>query len=151
MRSVRTGGSASVAPGLSVLDQEIKAIDYRLEQSCTGVLNRTIIDPIKLPRDTIAEVSRLNGGWRVPRERKGESNSSISLADEHLDMERLPRFPYIPIGLLFGTTELARLNGIEYSYSCLPRNVSPITLQNWVSSSRLSAPQLSITVSGCLQ
>jgi N-acyl amino acid synthase of PEP-CTERM/exosortase system len=87
---------------------------YRLpfEEKCAGVLDRTIIDPAKLPRQNIAEVSRLAviGGYR---RRKGEHHSSISLADEHLDMEGLPRFPYIPIGLYLGTAELARLNGIE--------------------------------------
>lgn len=77
------------------------------EKICATLLDRSIIDPAKLPRDHIAEVSRLAviAGYR---RRKGEANSPVGLDDT----QGLPRFPYIPIGLYLGTTELARLNGI---------------------------------------
>jgi N-acyl amino acid synthase of PEP-CTERM/exosortase system len=82
------------------------------EIACAGTLDRAIIDPAKLPRHAIAEVSRLAvvAGYR---KRKGEAKSPISISDEDFGTLRQPRFPYIPIGLYLGTTELARLNGID--------------------------------------
>lgn len=111
MRSVETGEFIGCT---RIVRPRGEDPDYRLpfEKSCMDVLNRTIIDPSRLPRERIAEVSRLAvvGGYR---RRKGENQSSVSLPDEHFDIQKLPRFPYIPIGLYLGTTELARLNGIE--------------------------------------
>lgn len=87
------------------------------EKTCSTVLERSIIDPKKLPRRSIAEVSRLAVITNY-RRRKDERNSSIGLSDEDFgstlkSRSQLPRFPYIPLGLYFGTTELARLNGIK--------------------------------------
>jgi N-acyl amino acid synthase of PEP-CTERM/exosortase system len=87
---------------------------YKLpfEKTCAAVLNRSIIDPAEFPRDRIGEVSRLAviAGYR---RRKGEANSAIGMSDEDFGTPELPRFPYIPIGLYLGTTELARLCGID--------------------------------------
>jgi N-acyl amino acid synthase of PEP-CTERM/exosortase system len=88
--------------------------DYQLpfEKACAAVLDQSIIDPAKLPRHQIAEVSRLAviAGYR---RRKGEANSAVGITNEDFGTSKLPRFPYIPIGLYLGTTELARLNGID--------------------------------------
>ena len=77
MRSVKTGEFIGCT---RLVRPRPRDPGYQLpfEKSCTGVLDSTIIDPMKLPRNTIAEVSRLAviGGYR---RRKGESNSSISL------------------------------------------------------------------------
>lgn len=83
-----------------------------LEKTCASVLDRSIVDPAKLPRHRVAEVSRLAviAGYR---RRKGEATSAIGISREDSDTPKLPRFPFIPIGLYLGTTELARLNGIE--------------------------------------
>ena len=87
---------------------------YRLpfEKTCAAVLDRSIVDPTKLPRDNIAEVSRLAvvAGYR---RRKGEGNSPVSISSEDFGTPSQSRFPFIPIGLYLATTELARLNGIE--------------------------------------
>jgi N-acyl amino acid synthase of PEP-CTERM/exosortase system len=110
MRSVRTGEfigcTRLVRPRLDDPDYELP-----FEKTCAGVLDRSLVNLSKLPRHRIAEVSRLAvvSGYR---RRKGEANSPISLADVDHD-EKSPRFPYIPIGLYLGTTELARLYGIE--------------------------------------
>jgi N-acyl amino acid synthase of PEP-CTERM/exosortase system len=82
------------------------------EQACADTLDRSIIDPARLPRQSIAEVSRLAvvAGYR---RRKGESSSAITISTEDFGTQQMPRFPYIPIGLYLGTTELARLSGIE--------------------------------------
>lgn len=87
---------------------------YRLpfEKTCATALDRSIIDPEKLPRHRIAEVSRL-AVIASYRRRKGEASSTISLPDEDFETRKSPRFPYIPLGLYLGTTELARRSGVD--------------------------------------
>lgn len=86
------------------------------EKACSAVLNRAIIDPQKLSRPTIAEVSRL-AVIESFRRRKDDKNSVTGLSDKdfgaNMQSQLQPRFPYIPLGLYLGTTELARLNGID--------------------------------------
>lgn len=86
------------------------------EKTCRSVLNKSIIDPEKLPRGTIAEVSRLAVIANY-RRRKNEQNYAIGLSDQDfgslLQQQSQPRFPYIPLGLYLGTAELARINGIN--------------------------------------
>lgn len=87
--------------------------DYPLpfEKSCAATLNRSIVDPAKLPRDTIAEGSRL-AVIALFRQRKGEANSPLGLP-ENFGTPAQPRFPYIPAALHYGVIELARVNGID--------------------------------------
>lgn len=82
------------------------------EKTCADTLDRSIVDPAKLPRHNIAEVSRLAviAGYR---RRKGESSNAVGISGEDFNTSPQPRFPFIPIGLYLGTTELARLNGID--------------------------------------
>lgn len=82
------------------------------EQVCAGALDRSIVDPASLPRQTIAEVSRL-AVIGTFRRRKGEERSVLPLSEQDFGTPAQPRFPYIPIGLYLATVELARLNGIE--------------------------------------
>jgi N-acyl amino acid synthase of PEP-CTERM/exosortase system len=87
---------------------------YKLpfEKTCADVLDRSIVDPAKLPRSNIAEVSRLAvvSGYR---RRKGEGNSPVGISGADFGTPKQSRFPFIPIGLYLATTELARLNGID--------------------------------------
>lgn len=82
------------------------------EKTCAGVLDRSIVDPSKLPRHEIAEVSRL-AVVAAFRRRKGEANSAVGISGRDFGTQDQPRFPFIPIGLYLATTELARLNGID--------------------------------------
>lgn len=82
------------------------------EKICTATLDRSIVDPAKLPRDTIAEISRLAVIAQF-RKRKSDERSPVSISDKDFGSPEQPRFPYIPVGLYLGTIELARLNGIE--------------------------------------
>lgn len=86
------------------------------EKTCMATLDRSIVDPRKLPRLQIAEVSRL-AVVASYRRRKDEKNSAIGLSDNDfgtpMQPQLHPRFPYIPLGLYFGTAELARLKGIN--------------------------------------
>ena len=82
------------------------------ETTCAATLDRSVIDPATLPRNCIAEVSRLAVIARY-RRRRGEANSAVGISNEDFGTPKQSRFPFIPIGLYLGTTELARLNGIE--------------------------------------
>lgn len=82
------------------------------ERACAQVLDRSLIDPAKLPRDRIAEVSRLAVCGRY-RRRKGESREAITVHDEDFGDKNQPRFPYIPVGLYMGAISLAVRNNID--------------------------------------
>lgn len=82
------------------------------EKICAQTLERSVIDPSKLPRDKIAEISRL-AVISAYRRRKGEQNSPINISEQDFGNEPTTRFPYIPLGLYYGTVELARIYNIE--------------------------------------
>lgn len=82
------------------------------EKICTATLDRSIVDPVKLPRDTIAEVSRL-AVIAAFRKRKNEEKTPVPISDQDFGTPTQPRFPYIPVSLYLATVELARLNGID--------------------------------------
>lgn len=81
------------------------------EKACAATLDRSIVDPAKLPRDSIGEFGRLAVLARF-RKRKGEEKHAEGLIQNFATLTR-PRFPYILAGLYLGTIELARLNGID--------------------------------------
>lgn len=82
------------------------------EQTCAHTLDRSIIDPEKLPRERIAEVSRL-AVRATYRRRKGETQTPVAIHDEDFGNAERPRFPYIPIGLYLGAVALAARSGID--------------------------------------
>lgn len=83
------------------------------ERTCAGVLDRSIIDPARLPRERIAEVSRLAVS-RAYRRRKGEEHSCVNnIDDDSFDSEGRPRFPYIPVSLYMGAIAIAAHHGID--------------------------------------
>ncbi|MDQ8021862.1 MAG: PEP-CTERM/exosortase system-associated acyltransferase [Moraxellaceae bacterium] len=82
------------------------------EKLCETSINRRIVDPSNLPRESIAEVSRL--AVRNPyRRRKGDAKREIVINQEDFGSKDMPRFPYIPVGLYLGTVALAKRQGIE--------------------------------------
>ena len=82
------------------------------ERTCMHTLDRSIIDPQRLPRDRIAEVSRL-AVRGVYRRRKGDDKAPVAISDEDFGTGDQPRFPYIPIGLYLGAVALAARSGID--------------------------------------
>ena len=82
------------------------------ERSCDKAIDRSIVDPARLPRSSIAEVSRL-AVISPYRRRKGEGKTAVAISDNDFVMIGHPRFPFIPVALYLGTVELARLHGIE--------------------------------------
>ena len=76
------------------------------ERTCAGVLYRGTLDPARMPRHRIAEVSRL-GVVRGFRRRRGEAFSELPLNEGDNGNTSQPRFPFIPIGLYLGAIALA--------------------------------------------
>ncbi|WP_341643729.1 PEP-CTERM/exosortase system-associated acyltransferase [Thauera sp. SDU_THAU2] len=82
------------------------------ERTCAATLDRSIIDPAKMPRGRIAEVSRLAVCARY-RRRKGEARKPADIQDEDFGSKGQPRFPYIPVGLYMGAISLAIRHDID--------------------------------------
>lgn len=82
------------------------------EQSCAGTLDRSIIDPAKLPRNRIAEISRLAVGGRY-RRRKGEAQQQVPVGPDDFSNAGQPRFPFVPASLLLGAVALAERSSID--------------------------------------
>jgi N-acyl amino acid synthase of PEP-CTERM/exosortase system len=82
------------------------------ERTCAATLDRSIIDPAKMPRGRIAEVSRLAVCARY-RRRKGETRKPADIQDEDFGSKGQPRFPYIPVGLYMGAISLAMRHDID--------------------------------------
>lgn len=82
------------------------------EQTCAHTLDRSIIDPAKLPRDRIAEISRLAVGERY-RRRKGERQQQVPVGPDDFSNAGQPRFPFVPASLLLGAVALAERSGVD--------------------------------------
>lgn len=91
---------------------EDPAYPLPFERTCLATLDRRIIDPAKLPRHTIAEVSRLAVRARY-RRRHGDRRTDLAISGEDFGTRDQPRFPYIPVGLYLGAVCLAERHGIE--------------------------------------
>lgn len=82
------------------------------ERITAGTLDRSLLDPAKLQRRRIAEVSRL-AVRSLYRRRKGEGHRAVTLSDEDYGTGTQPRFPYISIGLYLAAVSMAARNGID--------------------------------------
>ena len=76
------------------------------EESCKDVLDRSIADPARMPRDTLGEVSRL-AVLSTFRQRKGEAATAVSITDDDFaSRASRTRFPFIPVSLYLGAAAL---------------------------------------------
>lgn len=111
IRSVRSG--KFVGCTRLVLARESDPLSpLPFERTCGSGIDRSIADPRKLPRDRIAEVSRLAIISQY-RNRNGERAMHVPMSDDSFGDAFRPRFPYIPVGLYLAVIELARLQGID--------------------------------------
>ncbi len=93
-------------------DPQDREAPLPFELTCAAVLDRTIVDPAKLPRDRIAEISRL-AVHRSYRRRKGEDRNRVQVNDSDYSAGDRARFPFVPTSLLLGAVALADCSGIE--------------------------------------
>src|SRR6267378_2350030 len=82
------------------------------ERTCAKTIDRSIVDPQSLPRDTIAEISRLAVIARY-RARRMEKGKPFAISEDSFGTVQRPRYPYLTVGLYLGTIELAAMHGIE--------------------------------------
>ena len=82
------------------------------ERFSQGSLDSTGFDLASLPRDKVAEVSRLAVIAKY-RRRHGEAPRAAPTSGDDFGTVRAPRFPYILIGLYLGIVAIARLHKIE--------------------------------------
>lgn len=82
------------------------------ELTCRDVLDTALLHAQPMPRQRIAEVSRLAVISKF-RRRKGESRTPVGLSDGDFEAGR---FPYILIGLYLGVVALGALQGVERLY-----------------------------------
>ena len=103
------------------------------ERTCRDVLDRSMIDPAKLPRATIAEVSRLAIVGQY-RRRRGEEQTPGIVQDADFGTPDRPRFPYMLVGLYMGVFAIAEMHGLEslflLSESRLARHLNKIGITN---------------------
>ena len=122
IRSVKNGnyvGCTRIV--LAPPDNPLKPLPF--ETLCALTLDRAIVDPQQLPRNTIAEVSRLAVVSQY-RLRRGEQNRPVAINDQSFGTKDQPRFPYIPVGLYLGTIELARLHGVQILFVLTERRLA---------------------------
>lgn len=116
---VRTAGAPSRLAGcarLVLTDPDAPDAPLPFEVHCSKSLDRSIIDPAKLPRRKIAEVSRL-AVMAEFRKRRGEQGSEAPVVDQDFGSKEQPRFPYIPISLYMAMVWMARRQGIAYLFT----------------------------------
>jgi N-acyl amino acid synthase of PEP-CTERM/exosortase system len=111
IRSVQTGMYVGCTRIIRVRPEDAQQL-LPYELICAGGLNHGLVDPATLPRQTIAEISRLAIVSRY-RQRKGERGKPADISSDDFASGARSRFPYILIGLYLGTVEFARLHDIE--------------------------------------
>lgn len=110
--NVRPVGCARVV----LTDPQDRRRPLPFEVSCKDSLDRRIIDPAALPREQIAEISRLAVMGEF-RRRRGEMARPVSLTAQDSAGSPMARFPNIPVALYFGAVALAQRAGVEYLFT----------------------------------
>ena len=97
---------------LVLADRHASSAGLPFETLCAKTLDRGIVDPDALPRDAIAEVSRLAVVSRY-RRRSGERHAPVTISEQDFGTPDRPRFPYLAVGLYLAMIAQARRHGIE--------------------------------------
>ncbi len=93
------------------------------ERLCATALDRTIVDPARLDRSRIAEVSRLAVVSRY-RRRRGEQKVPVAINESDFGTPERPRFPYLAMGLYLGMLAQARHHGVETLFMLTDRRLA---------------------------
>jgi len=83
-----------------------------VEKTCEHTIERGIVDPARLPRERIGEISRLAVTSEF-RRRKGEESVPMAIQQADFGLAQMPRFPYLQVGLYLGAIALAKRLGLE--------------------------------------
>lgn len=115
---LRTAGAEQVPVGcvrIVLARPEDPSYPLPFENTCAAVLDRSIVDPARVPRERLTEVSRLAVVSQF-RRRKGEEGRPIAIGDEDFGTILHSRFPFIPVGLYLGSIALALHHGIDHLF-----------------------------------
>ena len=85
---------------------------FPFEKTCAATIERDLVDPAKMPRDRIAEVSRL-AVVSAYRRRKSDRDTAGTISQDDFGSPERPRFPYVPVGLYLGMICQAQRFGID--------------------------------------
>jgi len=103
------------------------------ERTCGPALHRLQLDPAKLPRDKIAEVSRLAIVGQY-RRRRGEKHTPAGTVQNSESGDQQPRFAWLLIGLYMGVFAIAARHGLEHLFLLseprLARHLNKIGISN---------------------
>jgi N-acyl amino acid synthase of PEP-CTERM/exosortase system len=83
-----------------------------VEKTCEHTIERGIVDPARLPRERIGEISRLAVTSDF-RRRKGGQTTPMAISQPDFGVAQMPRFPYLQVGLYLGAIALAKRLGLE--------------------------------------
>ena len=104
------------------------------ERTCGPALHRSVLDPAKLPRDRIAEVSRLAIIGQYRRRRGEKHMPAGGIQDTELDSAGQPRFAWLLVGLYMGVFAIAARHGLEQLFLLseprLARHLNKIGITN---------------------
>lgn len=114
---VRALGTGSIVGGarLVLTDPTAPATPLPFESACGTQINRSVIDPQRLDRSRIAEISRLAVLGRY-RRRKGEEHRPFAIETSVSSGTEI-RLPYLPVALYLGLLAMARRSGIIYLFA----------------------------------
>ncbi|WP_018230498.1 PEP-CTERM/exosortase system-associated acyltransferase [Methyloversatilis universalis] len=116
--ALRAQGSGRIVGCVRLVqvDPADPAAELPFEHLCSDAIDRTTIDPARIDRRHMVEISRL-AVLSDYRKRKGDSGGPIAISDEDLGTRDQPRFPYIPVGLYLGLLAAAELHGVEHLFT----------------------------------
>jgi N-acyl amino acid synthase of PEP-CTERM/exosortase system len=108
VQSVASGAYVGCAR-LVLADPDSPLTPLPFEVTCEATLDRSIVDPMRLDRSRIAEISRLAvvGSYR---RRKGEQDSPLTISEEDFGTPRQPRQPYLALAVYLGLIALKGIN-----------------------------------------
>ncbi len=85
---------------------------FPFEKTCAATIERDLVDPLKMDRTKVAEVSRL-AVVSAYRRRKSDQDTAGTISQEDFGSPERPRFPYVPVGLYLGMIAQAQRFGID--------------------------------------
>lgn len=109
------------------------------EALCGDSIDSAIVDPGRMNRARIAEVSRLAVIARY-RRRRGEQQVPLGIDESDFGTPDRPRFPYIAAGLYLAMLEQARRHGIETLFMLTERRLAKHLGRLGVALTRIGSP-----------
>jgi N-acyl amino acid synthase of PEP-CTERM/exosortase system len=107
---------------LVLTDAADRSSPLPFETLCANSLDRSVVDPARVDRSKIAEVSRLAVVSQF-RRRRGEQKVPIAISESDFGTPERPRFPYLAIGLYLGMLSQARHYGVETLFTLTDRRL----------------------------